>query len=232
MNKRFPMIANNRHEKLQLKNIHNLKVSEQITYSLETPKWFHVELINDYYKGSMKSLIYLEKEVKRMEKEHNNCLWEYGVAVSTLNEMRKALIVGMFHLWFHNLQEYLVMSGNEFHPKKIMFANSGFDTIISIFKDITDKDLIAKIKKYSILINAIKHGIGKSLTDLKHNYSEFFYPSEEYTKTDDEGYILEDAQEPLVSKYHFEELHKSLLEFWKSAPDKIIVDINQLGKKD
>ena len=113
-----------------------------------------------------------------------------------------------------------------------MFANSGFNTIISIFKDITDKDLIAKIKKYSILINAIKHGIGKSLTDLKHNYSEFFYPSEEYTKTDDEGYILEDAQEPLVSKYHFEELHKSLLEFWKSVPDKIIVDVNKLGKKD
>lgn len=226
------MLANNQREKLQLTNIHNLKVSEQITYSLETPKWFHVELINDYYKGSMKSLIYLEKEVKRMEKEHNNCLWEYGVAVSTLNEMRKALIVGMFHLWLHNLQEYLVMSGNEFHPKKIMFANSGFDTIISIFKDITDKDLIAKIKKYSTLINAIKHGIGKSLTDLKHNYSEFFYPSEEYTKTDDEGYILEDAQEPLVSKYHFEELHKSLLEFWKSVPDKIIVDVNKLGKKD
>ena len=82
------------------------------------------------------------------------------------------------------------------------------------------------------MINAIKHGIGKSLTDLKHNYSEFFYPSEEYTKTDDEGYILEDAQEPLVSKYHFEELHKSLLEFWKSVPDKIIVDVNKLGKKD
>ena len=223
-------MANPKKSKLVLNNVHNCPISEQITYPIGCVKWVHIEFLNEYYSGAKKSLLYLEKEVRKMEKTGNACMWEYGVAISTLNEMRKALMVGMFHLWLHNLQEFFAFGGNEFHSQKIQFTTSGFDSLIGIFKDLIDQNLIKTIKKYSLLTNVIKHGLGRSWAELKQGYPEFFYPSQEYTKTDEEGNICEDAREPLVTKEHFEELHDTLLEFWEMVPDKISVDIQKLRK--
>lgn len=78
------------------------------------------------------------------------------------------------------------------------------------------------------MTNAIKHGRGKSLNKLVQEYKEFFYPSEEYTLIDDEGYVSEWAKEPLVTQEHIEELYKYVLKFWDTMPDSITIDFDRL----
>ena len=109
-----------------------------------------------------------------------------------------------------------------------IITNLGFNTIAKMFKGLFKSDLISTIRKYSVLTNAIKHGIGLSLNDLETNYPEFFYPSKEYTKKSKEGYVSEYARPPLVTKEHFEELYASLLEFWKEIPPAITINVQNL----
>lgn len=224
-------MTNKKKSSIVLHDAYNRPISEKITYPIKLVQVVHITFLNEYYKGANKSLAYLEREIKKMEKDDNVCMGNYDIAISTLNEMRKALIAGIFHLWLHNLQEYFTMGGDEFHPNKKIFTTIGFDSIMKVFKNISDKNLIKTIKKYSLLTNAIKHGIGKSLVTLRTNYSEFFYPSEEYTTKCDEGYISEYAREPLVTKKHFEELYFSLIKFWENIPDRLVIDIQEFVKE-
>lgn len=211
-------------EKLKLIDEYNRKISDQITYTIGFVRIVHLEYINEYYRAAKKSLIYLECTLN----ENGIGTYKYNAAISSLNEIRKALIVGMFHLWLHNLQELLTMGENEFHINKSKFMNWGFDRISSIFKDKIDNNLIDIIRKYAVLTNTIKHGLGKSFSDLQQNYPEFFYPSKEYSKIDMNGYLCEFSNPPLVSKEHFEELYSTLIKFWEIIPDKITIDVKWL----
>ena len=151
---------------------------------------------------------------------------EYPIVI---NELRKTFIVGLFHFWFQELQEFLIEGGDAINIKKNKIADIGASTILNLFQNEEGMhEIVSALKKYACLTNAIKHGRGKSLNKLVQEYKEFFYPSEEYTLIDDEGYVSEWAKEPLVTQEHIEELYKYVLKFWDTMPDSITIDFDRL----
>ena len=70
-------------------------------------------------------------------------------------------------------------------------------------------DILKSIQKYSVLANAIKHGEGNSMNNLKNNYSEFF--------------SIEN-NEISIDEVHIQEFYETLVQFWKYNPDSIVFD--------
>lgn len=193
-----------------------------VNYPIKCVQVFHISTLETFNKGTLNVLQYLEQQIPA---SNNNEFYEKKLV---LNEMTKSLTVGLFHLWLHNLQEFLYMGGDAINKYKKNMCHASCSKILSLFKEEEIYGLRDTLIKYSTLVNAIKHGIGPSYDDLSKNYREFFYPSSFYSITDSEDFLVEYAFEPLVTPDNYNELYSTLLLFWKNIPQTICIDFNKL----
>jgi len=204
-----------------------------VTYPIKCVSIGHIHKLSLYKIAMQKTLEYINEETLAF-KDIKDAPLQYFDNDSDLviNELRKTFIVGFFHLWYQELQAFLVIGGDKTNNKKKRVEKTPAQNILELFdKEDSLSKTIPILKKYAILTNAIKHGYGSSFDTLQRSYKEFFYPHHEYTKTFDvegEEYIDECAKEPLVTEANVNELSDAVIGFWYNVPDNITIDFDEL----
>lgn len=204
-----------------------------VNYPIKRVSIVHIYELSLYKIAMHKTFEYIKEETLSLENIKDAplqyCNDDFDLVI---NELRKTFIVGLYHLWFQELQAFLVFGGNKTNNKKKKVETTPAKDILNLF-DTEDSlsEIIPILRKYAILTNAIKHGYGNSFDELYKNYKEFFYPHNEYTKTIDfegEEYINERAKEPLVTESNVNELYDAVIGFWNNVPDNITIDFDEL----
>ena len=131
-----------------------------------------------------------------------------------INEMRKVMIVGLYHLWEKDIKTLLLNDVNNQSISAKKIEQWSFGDIVSLFKFVSDDtkhfiDIFDLIKKYSTLTNAIKHGEGNAMNKLKNGYPEF---------------ISRKTSDIFIEEVHLQEFYETLVQFWESNPDSIVFD--------
>ncbi len=209
---------------------YNRPISNIVTYPVCYVRAVHLSQLKLYNLAMQETLQYIKRPILSQSSINiapfNYYEDEYPVVI---NELRKTFIVGLFHLWFQELQEFLIEGGDAVNTKKHKIETTSASCILDLFHDENDMiQVISILKKYACLTNAIKHGRGNSLKKLIREYKEFFYPSKEYTIIDDDNCIREWAKEPLVTQEHIEELYYGVIEFWNRLPKYVTIDFDKL----
>ena len=202
-----------------------------VEYNARDVSWFHIEKLNIFYTALNASLKNLKKELNRLPISKSPLEYREYLFNEVLNEMRQTSIVGIFHLWLRNLQEFLAISGNFDNMKKRKLLNSKSEDILNLFiNDEELRSLIPILEKYGYLVNTIKHGIGFSFKKLQHLYPEFFVEPGEYKEElilDGESYDSTIAMPPYVLQNHIDEFYKTAKNFWQNIPEKLVIDFTE-----
>lgn len=157
-----------------------------------------------------------------------------------LNEIHKVAIVGLYHIWERNLKELLICGANPKHDNTANCANLSFQQIRTLFEaDSTNREGLQRIfdalEKYSLLTNAIKHGLGRSMKLLQDTYPQYFYNETNKGKLliiDGEKCYEQIAIEPLVTENDIEDLYNNLMEFWDKVPKQLTFSSELLEKRN
>jgi len=202
-----------------------------VEYNARDVSWFHIEKLNIFYTAINASLKSLKKELNRLPILKSPLEYRTDLFNEVLNEMRQTAIVGIFHLWLHNLQEFLAIGGDFNNNKKIKLISSPTETILNLFnEDKILQSLVPVLEKYGYLVNTIKHGIGPSYKKLQHLYPEFFVEPGEYKEElilDGESYDSTIAMPPYVLQNHIDEFYKTAKNFWQNIPEKLVIDFTE-----
>lgn len=193
----------------------NRPTSNIVNYPISYVKIIHIHELSLYKVVMQKTFEYIKEETLPLGNIKNAplqyCNDDFDLVI---NELRKTFIVGLYHLWFQELQAFLVFGGDKTNNKKKKVEKTSAKDILNLFdKEDSLSKFIPILRKYAILTNAIKHGYGNSFDELYKNYKEFFYPYYEYTKTLDiegEKYVDERAKEPLVTETNVNELYNAV----------------------
>lgn len=204
-----------------------------VNYPISCVAIIHIHELSLYKVVMQKTFEYIKEETLSLENIKDAplqyCNDDFDIVI---NELRKTFIVGLYHLWFQELQAFLVFGGDKTNNKKKKVEKTSAKDILNLFdKEDSLSKIIPILRKYAILTNAIKHGYGNSFDELYKNYKEFFYPHHEYTKTLDiegEEYIDERAKEPLVTEANVNELCDAVIGFWNNVPDNITIGFDKL----
>lgn len=211
----------------------NRPASNIVNYPISYVKIIHIHELSLYNILMQKTFKYIKEETLSLENIKDAplqyCNDDFDLVI---NELRKTFIVGLYHLWFQELQAYLINGGDAINNKTRNIEKTSSEKILDLFdKEPSLLTTIPVLKKYAVLANAIKHGQGGSFNRLYKNYKEFFYPHYEYTKTieiEGEKYIDERAKEPLVTEANVNELYDAVIGFWDNVPDNITIDFDEL----
>lgn len=213
-----------------MKDPYNRPISNIVTYPVNYVRNAHLSMLSLYNIAMQKTLEYIKQPILSQSSIDISPFQYYDDDYPiVINELRKTFVVGLFHLWFQELQRFLIEGGDAINAKKNKIEATSSSIILDLFQtDTIMAEIVLTLKKYACLTNAIKHGSGNSLKKLYKEHREFFYPSQEYTIIDEEGYKSEFAKEPLVTQKHVEELYQCVLEFWHKLPKNITIDFDKL----
>ncbi len=209
----------------------NRETRNIVEYNLATVAVVHIADLNVFYTAIKASLNNLKKKLDNLPVSKSPLEYRGYLFNEVLNKMRQNALVGMFHLWLRNLQEFLAISGDAINDKKFIMLDKGYEFILGLFQ--TDKNLeqyIYIIAKYGCLVNVIKHGFGKSFDKLKRNYSEFLYPPAEYDETiiiNGEKIKVIGVNAPYVLEKNIKEFYEASKGFWQNIPEKLVIDFTE-----
>lgn len=209
----------------------NRETRNIVEYNIKNVAVVHIADLNVFYTAINASLKNLKKELDKQAVSKAPLGYRKDLFNEVLNKMRQNALVGMFHLWLRNLQEFLAISGDAINDKKFIMLDKGHEFILGLFQ--TDKTLaqyIPILTKYGCLANAIKHGLGNSFDKLKCNYNEFLYPPTEYNETviiNGEKMEVLSVDAPYVLEKHIDEFYITAKNFWQNIPEKLVIDFTE-----
>ncbi len=162
------------------------------------------------------------------ERAYNESIGFYLMLEEMRNRTRMSVIAGMFHEWDKQLRSWLVGEIHHWNrsslvKKKVWKVN--FYMIIDLLECIgcatESKGYYLSLDRCQLVVNAYKHGNGKSFDTLKQKHPEFIrYPKIfgshdiEYT---DYTYLLAEEK-------HITEFSTAIIEFWGDIPEYIFDD--------
>lgn len=143
-----------------------------------------------------------------------------------INQIKKIMVIGLYHKWEKDVKDILLSKTNNIDIQNAI-KNIGFNGIQNLFR--TSKDykqsfshLFAALEKYSNLINAIKHGDGRSRDKLYNTSPEFFAIGHNGKKNIDDIIISDEL---------FSNLYETLVQFWQANPCEAVIDCEILKTK-
>lgn len=161
------------------------------------------------------------------EAAHEHSIEFYQMLSDMRNQTRLSVVAGMFHEWDKQLRDWLIKEIQHWHRgekvhSKIWSVNFGdlADLLESMGWNIRSTTYFNKLDACRLVINVYKHGDGKSLADLKQNYSDYLldpfggsgglFSEKEYLN----------YTHLTVSDAQFQEFSDAIVAFWQGVPER------------
>ncbi len=212
---------------------------------------FYEKLIPSYDNLDSQIDIYADQKVTRLleswpasedddpstvyEMAHDAAI-EYGFSLSHARYLLIASsIIGTFHLWEQQLRQHVFKELSADAKIQLGIVPDRFSDLAVLLGDfgftVVDFGFYSDLRLYNILVNVLKHGDGRSATQLRQIAPHYFAnpdmlsltesPTQSYplrnTLMDEQLQIGPDEPSQLVS---------SILAFWDSLPERLYLTVN------
>lgn len=158
----------------------------------------------------------------------------HGEMLSDLkDQMRLAIIAGMFHNWEKEIRDWLAAEMQHWHKGERVYRaiwKANFAGIIEFLDclgcNLKGRDLAKTLDKCRLIVNVYKHGAGDAADDLKAKYPTLISAGASWNNR-----LKPDAAPPPASRLYdvrlnvsdddLEEFSSAIVAFWTAAPENI-----------
>jgi hypothetical protein len=161
------------------------------------------------------------------ESAHDQSVDFYMMLGDLKKQVLLGALAGLYHQWDKDLRDFLEHELRhdltaEFAVKESWLPNIGeiFDTLKEFGWDCTTVPFYEKIDGCRLIVNAYKHGKGKSLNDLAARFPEYLPNPIQETSPLFTGNEFLDPEWLDISETQFDELAAALRQFWEAFPER------------
>lgn len=152
----------------------------------------------------------------------------YGLLCEMRRQTRLSVVAGMFHEWDKQLRDWLVHEIQHWHcgdnvTVRVWSADFGqiIDLLESFGWNLRTAGYFSTIEAYRLVVNAYKHGEGKSLSDLMSCFPEYLdNPFKDFGDTLP-GAKYRDHTHLNVSDDQIQAFSDAIVAFWLDVPENV-----------
>ncbi|MER9336790.1 hypothetical protein NKJ06_22790 [Mesorhizobium sp. M0293] len=152
----------------------------------------------------------------------------YQLLSEMSDQTRLSVIAGMFHEWDKKLRDWLVREILRWHRGETVVAkvwSVDFGKIADLLEsfgwNIRSTDYFERLDACRLVVNVHKHGVGKSLDDLKQNYPEYLDNPLSGSGSPWAEKML-DYTNLKVSDDQFQAFSDAIVAFWRDVPENVV----------
>jgi hypothetical protein len=153
----------------------------------------------------------------------------YGMLNDMREQTRLGVVAGMFHEWDKRLRDWLVREILHWHRgegavSKVWSADFGQigDLLESFGWKLRNTDYFRTLDTCRLVVNAYKHGEGKSLDELRKKFPEYFGDSPQGSSGTFSDTRFFDYSSLKVSDPQFQAFSEAILTFWREVPESVL----------
>lgn len=163
------------------------------------------------------------------EAAHQEGIAFYELLSDMARQTRLSVVAGIFHEWEKQLREWLVREIWHWHrgdhvKAKIWAAD--FPEIAALLAgfgwDIRNAGYFRTLDACRLVVNAYKHGDGKSLDDLRSRFPEYLPDPLDGTGLPPTDLEYRDHTNLSVSDEQIQSFSNAIIEFWQRVPESIV----------
>jgi len=144
------------------------------------------------------------------------------------NRTRLGVVAAIFHEWDKQLRSWLIGEIHHWHRgeeiEKVVWRgdfNKIVDLLESFGYSIKTHGYYVSLNRCRLVVNAYKHGHGKSFDDIKSQYPEFV---ETFGATEPDFLKYADHNALKIEEKHIEEFSNAIIKFWNNVPEDVFKD--------
>lgn len=165
------------------------------------------------------------------ESAHDQSVDFYAMLSDLKKQVLLGGLAGLYHQWDKDLRDFLEHELQHYLKSDAAVESSWHPTIGKIFDslkqfgwDCTAEPFYQKIEACRLIVNAYKHGKGKSLDDLAAQFPEYLPNPIPETSALFTGNEYLDPEWLDVSEAQFEELAAAIRQFWERFPERSFLE--------
>lgn len=156
----------------------------------------------------------------------------YQLVSDMHNDVRLALVGGIFHQWDKELRALLAKESKFFNGGDATYEaiwRANFVDIIDLLEGINfnvrSKPYYSTLDAHRLVVNVYKHGDGTALNTLNRDYPDYLSTAFGVGAKVPPGLLRHDCLR--VTDTHFENFSQAIVAFWKDIPGKVTIFVNK-----
>lgn len=159
------------------------------------------------------------------EDAYDHSIAAYQLLSDLRDNMRLAVIAGMFHAWEKELRDWLAAEMQHWHSGPDAYAaiwKANFPQILELLRDLgwdLPVDVISTLNRCRLIVNVYKHGPGDALGDLRKKYPEMLDETPGAWERESSARLYHARLQ--VTDGDLDAFSKAIVDFWNAAPENV-----------
>lgn len=160
------------------------------------------------------------------EAAYDRSVEAYQLLSDLRDNVRLAVIAGMFHAWEKELRDWLSAEMQHWHRGENAYSkiwSGNFQQIFELLRclnwELPENPLVATLDRCRLVVNVYKHGPGNALEDLRKKYREML--DERPGAWEHERSARLHHARLKVSDDDLDEFSNAIVSFWNAAPENV-----------